>query len=128
MVPTPFFTHKIDVPFETKKVTYVKIVCSIKLYKEETHRTSLTVGGNLLDFNGKLTTPTATVTTAKCLFNSVVSTKNAKCVTADVKNFYLNNTLPEPEYMRIQLSIIPKEIIAQYRPHIFVDTNVERSS
>ena len=120
---TIFFTHKIDVPFETKKLTYGKIVCSIKPHKEETHRTRLTVGGNLLDFNGKLTTPTATVTTAKCLFNSVVSTKNARCVTADVKNFYLNNTLPEPEYMKMPLSIIPEEVIAQYQLHKFVDTN-----
>ena len=77
----------------------------------------------MLDFNGKLTTPTATATTDKCLFNSVVSTKNAKCVTADVKYFYLNNTLPEPEYMKIQLSIITEEIISQYQLHKFVDTN-----
>ena len=77
---TIFFTHKIDVPFETKKLTYGKIVCSIKPHKEETHRTRLTVGGNLLDFNGKLTTPTVTVITAKCLFNSVVSTKKRQNV------------------------------------------------
>ena len=93
-------------------------MCSIKAHKEETHRTRLTVGGNLLDFNGKLTTPTATVTTAKCLFNSVVSTKGAKCVMADVKNFYLNNTLPDPEYMKMQLNIIPEEIINQYHPSL----------
>ena len=77
-------------------------------------KTRLYVGSNLLDFSGNFTTPTATVTIAKCLFNSVVSTKDVKCVTADVKNFYLHNTLSEPEYTKIQLGVIPKKIIAQY--------------
>ena len=51
------------------------------------HRTCLTVGGNLLDYDGTLTTPTATVTTAKRLFNSIISTPNAKCLIADINIF-----------------------------------------
>ena len=83
---TIFFTHQTDVPFETKKVTYGKILCALKAPKEETHQTKLAIGRKFLDLNGKLTTPTATVTTAKCLSNSVVSTKDAKCVMNDVNN------------------------------------------
>ena len=93
---TMYLIPKEEVPFKTKKVTYPKIVCNILPSKEETHRTRITVGGNLLDYAGTLTKPTATITTAKCLFNSVVSTPAAKCVLADIKNFYLNNTLPDP--------------------------------
>ena len=70
-----------------------------------------------------LTTPTATVTTTKYLFNSVVSTKYAKCVMAEVRNFYLNNILPESEYMKMQLSIIPEKIIDQYQLQDYVDTH-----
>ena len=64
-----------------------------------------------IDFAGLLSTPTATVTTAKCLFNSVISTPGTKCLIADVKFFYINNDLPEPEYMKLNIKIIPKEII-----------------
>ena len=41
----------------------------------------------MLDYAGTLTTPTATITTATCLFNSVVSTPKAKCVLADIYIF-----------------------------------------
>ena len=86
-----YFIPKEEVPFKTKKVTYPKIVCSILPNKAETHRTRITVGGNLLDYAGTLTAPTATITTAKCIFYSVVSTPAAKCVLANIKNCYLNN-------------------------------------
>ena len=78
-------------------------------------------GGNLLDFPGLLSTPMATVTTAKCLFNSVISTPWDKCLVAEVKNFYLNNDLPEPEYMKLHLHIIPQEIIDEYALHTLVE-------
>ena len=37
------------------------------------------------------------------------------------KNFYLNNALPEPEYMKLHLNIIPQEIIGEYALHNLVD-------
>ena len=109
-----YFIPKEEVPFKTKKVTYPKIVCGIGPSKAETHRTRITVGGNLLDYAWTLTTPTATITPAKCLFNSVVSTPAAKCVLADIKNFYLNNALPDPEYMKFHIANIPQKIIDEY--------------
>ena len=90
-----------------KKVTYGKIVCEMKPEKEDKERTRLTVGGNLLDFTVNLSAPTASVTTAKCFFNSVVSTPGAGCLLADIKHFYLNNILLDPEFMRIPLKITP---------------------
>ena len=107
---TIYFKQKYAVP-RSKKVTNRRLVCDIKEHKTETHQTRLTVGGNLLDFPVFLSTPTATVTTAKCLFNSVISTPGAKCLVADVKNLYLKNDLPEPEYMKLHIHIIPQEII-----------------
>ena len=104
-------------------MTYGRLVFDIKEQKTETHRTRLTVGGKLLDFPGLLSTPTATVTTAKCLFNSIISTPGAKCLIANVKNFYLNNDLPEPEYMKLHIHIIPKEIIDEYALHKILDEN-----
>ena len=79
------------------------------------------VGGNLLYLPGLLSTPTATVTTAKCLFNSVISTPGYKCLVADIKHFYLNNDNPDPEYMKLHLHIIPQEIIDEYSLHDLVE-------
>ena len=102
-------------------MTYGRLVCDIKEQKSEIHRTRLTVGGNLLNFPGMLITPTATVTTAEFLFNSVISTPRAKFLVADVKNFYLNNDFPDPEYMKLHLHIIPQEIIDEYSLRYLVD-------
>ena len=79
-----YFIPKEEVPFKTKKVTYPKIVCDIRPSKAETHHTHITVGANLLDYAGTLTTPTATTTTSKCLLNSLVSTPAAEFVLADI--------------------------------------------
>ena len=82
-----YFIPKEEVPLKTKKSTYPKIVCNIFPNKAETHRTHITVGENLLYYAETLTTPTATITTAKCLFKRVVSTPEAKYVLADIKKF-----------------------------------------
>ena len=84
------FISKTQVP-KDKMVTYGKIVCELKPEKEEKKRTRLTVGGNLLDFTGYLSASTASATTEKCIFNSVVSTPWVRCLLADIKMFYLNN-------------------------------------
>ena len=81
----------------------------------------MTVGGNLLDFTGNLSAPTASFTTEKCVFNSVVSTPGDRCILAEIKHFYLNNILPDPEFMRIPLKITPQEIIDTYDLKALVD-------
>ena len=96
----------------------------IKTRTEEIERTRLPVGGNLLDFTGNISAPTASVTTEKCVFNSVVSTPGARCLLADIKHFYLSNVLPYPEFMRILLKIIPQEIIHSYNHTVLVDKQV----
>ena len=79
------------------------------------------MGRNLLDFIGNLSAPTASVTTEKCFFNSVVSIPGDRCLLADIKHFYLNNILPDPEFMRIPIKIIPREIIDYYDLKALVD-------
>ena len=88
---------------------------------EEKERIILSAGGNLLAFTGNFSAPTASVTTEKCVFNSVVSTPGARCLLADIKHFYLNNILPDPEFMLIPLKIIPQEIIDTYDINALVD-------
>eukprot|EP00804_Cyclotella_cryptica_P015847 CCRYP_006351-RA/>CCRYP_006351-RA protein AED:0.42 eAED:0.15 QI:0/0/0/0.6/1/1/5/0/704 len=74
-------------------------------------RIRLTVGNNRINFPGNCGTPTADMITVKILLNSVISTVNAKFMTIDIKDFYLNMPMERPEYMRLKLSNIPSNII-----------------
>ena len=50
-----------------RTVTYGRIVAKIRLQKAETHRTQLTVGGNLINFPGDVTTLKVDVITDKLI-------------------------------------------------------------
>ena len=63
--------------------------------------------GNLINFPGDVTTPTAYIITANLIFNSVSSAKNEKFMCVDIDNFYLNNPMDSYEYMKLPLDIIP---------------------
>jgi hypothetical protein len=76
-----------------RKVTYGHIVLAIRPQKKEVERMRLTVGGNLINFPGEVSTRTAGLTKAKILFNSVISTEGAKFMGIDLKNFYLNTPM-----------------------------------
>ena len=41
-----------NTPFPKKKITYANFVCDIKLFKNESHRVHLTVGGDKLTYGG----------------------------------------------------------------------------
>jgi Reverse transcriptase (RNA-dependent DNA polymerase) len=107
-----------EVP-KNKSPTYVRIVTADRPNKSEPRRVRMTVGGDKIDYPGDCSTKGADLVTAKCLFNSVVSTANAKFMCMDVKDFYLNNRLGSPEYIRIPLSLIPEEFIIVYNLHDF---------
>lgn len=71
---TVFFINKLQVP-KGRKATYGRIIVGICPEKKETHRTRLTVGGNLINYPGDVSTPTADLTTTKVLLNSTLSTR-----------------------------------------------------
>jgi hypothetical protein len=107
------FIHHHEVPRD-KTVTYARFVCSERPNKSEVQRTRLTVGGNLIDYAHSTSTPTSDMTTFKCLTNAICSDRDSKALILDVKNFYLNTPMKEPEFMRIHISLIPQEIIDEY--------------
>jgi hypothetical protein len=108
------FICKEDVP-KDRSVTYGRFVCTIRPQKDEPERTRLTVGGNLVDYPGRTSTPTADMTTWKLQVNDILSTPNARALNLDIGNFYLNTPLDRPEYMRILFSLFPPEIVSEYR-------------
>jgi hypothetical protein len=110
---TIFFIPRQAVP-KGKIVTYGRFVVDIRPNKSEVHRVGLTVGGNLIQYQGDVSTRSADLTTSKCLWNSTISTDGAKYMCLDVKNFYLGTPMDTFEYMRIPIKLIPHEIIVQY--------------
>ena len=98
-----------------KDVTYGKFVCNVRPEKDEVNRTRFVVGGNRINYPGDVGTPTADMLLAKILFNSIISTKNARFMTGDIKNFYLNTPLKRKEYIKLKLADIPQEVIKEYK-------------
>ena len=77
----------------------------------------------MLLFDGNLSVPGATVTTTKCMVDSIISTPKAKDLSLDIANVYLNNKLPSPKWMSMPFSIISQEIIEEYTFEKIVDEN-----
>ena len=113
---TIFFIPKSQVPLDRRKdVSYGKFVCKVRPEKvDEPNRTRLTVGGNLINYPFEVGTPTADLLLAKIFLNSVISTKNARFMTIDIKNFYPNTPMQRYEYIKLKLSDIPTEVIEEY--------------
>ena len=113
---TFFFIRKANIPADRRKdVTYVNFQCNYRPEKEEKERTRMCAGGNRINFPGDAGTPTADLLTIKLLVNSIVSTKNAKMVTMDLKDFYLNTPMERPEFIRIKMSDIPEDVVQHYK-------------
>ena len=88
-------------------MAYSRIVCNFRPQKEETNRTSLAFGRNTISVDMDCGTPIAEVLTVKLLLNSVISTPNAKFMTLDGKDFYLNTPMDKPEFLRMKLDHFP---------------------
>jgi hypothetical protein len=95
------FIRKRDVPsIQMKDVTYRQFVCCIRPKKAKTHQTQFVVGGNRINYPGKVATPTAKMLVAKLRFNSVISTHGARFMKMDIAHFYLMTPLKCPEYVK----------------------------
>jgi hypothetical protein len=72
------------------------------------------LGGDQIEYPGDKSTRTVGLTTAKMLINSIISTKGARFLVVDIKNFYLNTPLGRFKYMAVNLSSLPPDIINEY--------------
>jgi hypothetical protein len=75
---TIFFIPQDQVPPPDLVVMYGCIVCERRPHKTEVEHTRLTVGGNIIDYPGDVSTKTTGLSTVKLIFNSVISTPSAK--------------------------------------------------
>jgi hypothetical protein len=91
------------------------VVCEVRPEKDDPDRTRITIGGSRICFPGDVGTNTASLKLFKVLLNSVLSCKGARFSTIDLKNFYLDTPMPDPEYVRIKITDIPAELIEEYK-------------
>ena len=110
---TIFFIHPSAMP-KDRKATYVRVVSAMRPEKANPYRVRWTVGGDKVDYPFDVSTKTADLTTAKLLFNSVLSTPFARFMTADLKDFYLGTPMERYEYMRVPIWLLPEAIVDQY--------------
>eukprot|EP00804_Cyclotella_cryptica_P000090 CCRYP_013749-RA/>CCRYP_013749-RA protein AED:0.16 eAED:0.11 QI:0/0/0/1/0/0/3/0/1031 len=90
-----------------RTITYARIVVNYRPQKDNPNRVHITVGGNLINYPGELTTRTADLTTTKILWNSTISTPSARFACADIENMCLKTPMDRYEYMRIKADLIP---------------------
>ena len=95
---TVFFVAKSAIP-HGRKVTYARMVASIRPTKDKVNRVCVIVGRDRLDFPGATTTHCASLTTTKFLLNRTISTPGARFMTLDIKDFYHSTAMARYEYM-----------------------------
>jgi hypothetical protein len=98
------------------RATYLRIVAAFRSKKANPRRVRFTVGGDRICYDGDVSTKTADLTTVKTLLNIVICTPEAKFVTVDLKDFYLETPMEPKDYahMRIPVSVIPDAIMLEY--------------
>ena len=110
---TIFFIHPSSIP-KNKKVTYMRLVASIRPLKAETHRVRVTISGDRLDYDRFIYTVLASLTTVKLYLNSIISTPDTRYMSLEIKDYYYGMPMDNFEYAQLPLSLIPPEIIEQY--------------
>ena len=95
-------------------ITYGRVVVKYIPEKDDPYRVQLYVGGERLHCPWDCVTPTVDMITVKLLLNSIVWKPNAKFMSIEIKDFYLNMSIPRYEYMRLKLSDLPNNVICQY--------------
>ena len=92
---------------------HTMVVCEVRPDKDDPDCTRIIIGGNHICFPGDVGTNTASLELVKLLLNSVLSRKGARFSSIDLKKFYLDTPMPDPEYVRIKILDIPTEFIEE---------------
>lgn len=109
---TIFFIHLKQMP-KGKKIAHCKLVASIRPLKEEINNVRVTIGGDSTEYERNKSTLLVTLTTVKVYLNSATSTKKARHMNADIKDFYCITPMQEYQYSHLPLDLIPDEIVKQ---------------
>ena len=100
------------------------VCANFRPQKADPYRVRCTIGGNLIQYKGPTAAPTASLPTIKILLNSVLSTPGAKFASLDIKDFYLQSDLPEPEYLMVPFSLFSPDIVQDFNLKDKVSNNM----
>jgi len=104
-----------DIPQAKRSdICHTRVVCEYRADKDDPNRTRITLAGGHICVPYDVSTPTGSLELVKLMINSVLSRENARFAAFDVKNFYLDTPMKEPEYVRVLLKDIPQEFIDEY--------------
>jgi hypothetical protein len=90
------------------------VVCEVRLETDDPDCTCITIGGNYICFLGNVGTNTTFLELVKPLHNSMLSCPGTCFSLIDLKNFYLDTPMPDPEYVCIKIADILEEFIEEY--------------
>ena len=90
------------------------MVCFIHPDKSDPNGTRITIRGNHICYPGDVGTKTASWYLIKLFMNTFLSQKDAKFVTFDISNFYLQTPLNRLEYVRTKFLGIPQYFVDKY--------------
>ena len=81
-----------DIPQDRRhKICHSMVVYEVKPHKEDPNCTRITVAGSPICYPGDVGSPTGSLYLIKLIIKSVLSRRNARFVSFDFKNFYLEN-------------------------------------
>lgn len=86
-------------------------------------RTQITIDGNLVNYPDDCGTPTADIITVKLLLNSIISTRNAKFMTINLKDFSLMTPMSRYKYFGMKLDLFPENIVKEYKLQDIIAAN-----
>ena len=91
------------------------MLCEVRPEKGDPDCTRITIGSNCICFLGDVGTNTASLKLVKLLLKGMLSCPGARFSSINLKNFYLDTTMPDPEYVRIKIADILAEFIEEYK-------------
>jgi hypothetical protein len=92
-----------------KEICHTMVVCEVQQEQDDPNCTRITIGGNRICYPGDVSTNTASSELLKLFLNSALLQKGARFSSINLKNFYLDTPMPEPEYVCIKILDIPQD-------------------
>ena len=84
------------------EICHCMLFCKVKPHNEDPNRMRITVAGSQKFYPGDVGTPTGSLYLVKLIINSVLSRRNARFFSFDIKNFYLQTPMERSKYVRIK--------------------------
>ncbi len=89
-----------DIPVHKRKeICHTLVVCEVRPDKDDPDRTRITISGSKICYPRDVGTNTALLKLVKILLNSALSRKGTCFSCINLKNFYLDTPMPDPEYV-----------------------------